>query len=51
MSAETCPYTQVYYCLVCGPVLQEVYPRGVLTFHNQLEHPEHMKFDEEENPQ
>jgi hypothetical protein len=51
MSAEACPHTQVHYCAVCGPVMQDVYEFYSVTFHQQVPHPEHMKFDEEENPQ
>lgn len=51
MSAEACPYTQVHYCAVCGPVMQDVYEFHSVTFHQQVPHPEYMTFDEEENPQ
>lgn len=51
MSAEACSYTQVHYCAVCGPVMRDVYEFYSVTFHQQVPHPEHMTFEEEENPQ
>lgn len=51
MSAEACPDTTVHYCLTCGPVMQEVYPQGTMTFHQPVEHPDYLTFQEEDNPQ
>lgn len=55
MTAQAAPECSVYYCLVCGPCLQEIIetdcgPRTI-TVHDNIPHPDEMTFDEEESPQ
>ena len=41
--------TEGYYCVVCGKFLLAD-ERGVIV-HDDVPHPQHMTFDETENPQ
>lgn len=56
MTAQAAPEDRVYYCLVCGPCIQEIgqTPWGqevAITLHRDIPHPPDMTFDEEEHPQ
>ncbi len=51
MTAEAAPECQVYYCLVCGPCLQETIGDRTITVHESIPHPPELTFDEDERPQ
>jgi hypothetical protein len=48
---------RVYYCAVCGPVIQEIVDNPfseqecTVTMHRDIPHPYNLSFDEDENPQ
>lgn len=51
MSAVLDGECAVYWCVVCGPILQLDEGDTTLTLHNSIPHPVAMTFDEDENPQ
>lgn len=52
MSAEVDREADVYYCIVCGPILRLTGKRKDVVAHQDIPHPEEVFWtDEEEKPQ
>lgn len=55
MTAQADTESRIYYCLVCGPCLQETIETDdgeeIYTLHRDVYHPYDMSFDEEDHPQ
>jgi hypothetical protein len=50
MCGEASPELTVHWCVVCGPVIKEEFEFHSVTYHQPVEHPALMEFDEEDNP-